>query len=412
MATSQSFICREEAHRTSARVFTIEKIPSPNTEQVFVNGVLQNANRSTTNDYSISGKTITFERNLEVDEVVLVTYFYDVYTAPIEDTSSSLASLQGRKDLIHWCLRKLGAPVIDINVDEDQIEDRIDEALFYFRDYHFDGVERCYLHHQITASTLTLDASYTGNVNKNATLTGQTSGATALAFDKSADGFTIRFVSLNGKQFAPGEFVAVEGETTQAKIANNATAIKLGDIDNKYIELGTKVLSVTNVIPQESSSIGGNLGGMFDFQYQFALNNMFNLASTDLVTYDIYKRYIGMWEFMFRGTKGIRFNRKTDRVYLDVQTWTVDQWIVLETWTALNPTQYTEIYSDEFVREYACALIKQQWGSNLKKFSGIQLPGGTTLNGQQIYEEATTDLEKLRERVRKEFELPPDFFVG
>lgn len=412
MATSQSFICREEAHRTSARIFTIEKIPSPNTEQVFVNGVLQNANRTTTNDYSISGKTITFERNLETDEVVLVTYFYDVYTAPTEDTSVSLVSLQGRKDLIHWCLRKLGAPVIDINVDEDQIEDRIDEALFYFRDYHFDGVERCYLHHQITASTLSLDEAYTSNVTKNAILTGQTSGAQAAAYDKSADGFTIRFTTLNGKQFVPGELVAVQGETTLAKIANNSSAITLGDVDNKSITLSKKVLSVTNIIPQESSSIGGNLGGMFDFQYQFALNNMFNLASTDMITYGIYKQYTSMWEFMFRGSKGIRFNRKTDRVYLDVQSWVIDQWVVLETWSALNPTEYSEIYSDEFVREYACALIKQQWGSNLKKFTGIQLPGGTMLNGQQIYDEASGEIEKLRERVRKEFELPPDFLVG
>lgn len=414
MTTTQTFICREEAQRIagSQRQFTIAKVPSPNTEQVFVNGVLQNVNRASTNDYSISNTTITFERNIESDEVVLVTYFHNVYTAPTEDTSSSLASFQGRKDLIHWCLRKLGAPVIDINIDDDQIEDRIDEALFYFRDYHFDGVERVYLHHQVTASTLQLEFPYTESIIKGAILTGQASGATASAFDISTDGLTVRFKSLNGKQFVPGEHIQVDSNTTTAKILNNQTAVTPGDIDNKYISLSKKVLSVTNIIPQEASTIGGNLGGMFDFQYQFALNNMFNLASTDLVTYDIYKRYIGMWEFMFRGTKGIRFNRKTDRVYLDVQDWVVDQWIILETWTALDPTQYNEIYSDEFVREYACSLIKQQWGNNLKKFSGIQLPGGTTLNGQQIYDEASAELEKLRERVRKEFELPPDFFVG
>ena len=139
---------------------------------------------------------------------------------------------------------------------------------------------------------------------------------------------------------------------------------------------------------------------------------MFNLASTDLVTYDIYKQYTSLWEFMFRGAKGIRFNRKTDRVYLDVQDWIVGKWIILEAWVALDHNIYLEIYSDEFVREYAYNLIKLQWGTNLKKFSGVALPGGVTLNGQQIYDEAKTDLETLRERVRKEFELPPDFFVG
>jgi hypothetical protein len=118
------------------------------------------------------------------------------------------------------------------------------------------------------------------------------------------------------------------------------------------------------------------------------------------------------WEFMFRGQKGIRFNRKTDKVELDLQDWVVDQWVVLEAWVALDPNQYTEVYSDEFVREYACALLKQQWGTNLKKYSGIQLPGGVQLNGQQIYEEATLEIERLREKVEKTFQLPPDFIMG
>jgi hypothetical protein len=115
---------------------------------------------------------------------------------------------------------------------------------------------------------------------------------------------------------------------------------------------------------------------------------------------------------MFRGARGIRFNRKTDRIELDIQDWIVDQYLVFECWSALEPSIFAEIYTDEFVREYAYSLIKQQWGANLKKFSGISLPGGVLLNGQQIYDEASAELEKLRERVRKEFELPPDFLIG
>lgn len=409
--STQSFICREKPTKVSDTVYTLANTPVPNTDQVFLNGVLQNAGNE--NDYTLTNNTITFARPLEADEVVLVNYLLEIVLPPAPpDPTTSATNLSSRKSLVHWCLRRLGAPVIDINVDEDQIEDRVDEALMYFRDYHFDGVERCYLKYQISASTMELTAPFTGDITRKVRILGQSSGALATAFDKSVDSRKIRFAYLNNIHFQPGETVVIEDTSDTFQILNSDTAIVLGDVDNKFIDVGKKVISITNIIPQESSTIGGNLGGMFDFQYQFALNNMFNLASTDLITYQIYKQYISQWEFMFRGSKGIRFNRKTDRVYLDVQDYHVDQWIILEAWVALNPATYTEIYSDEFVREYAFNLIKMQWGANLKKFSGIALPGGTTLNGQQIYDEAMEALEKLRERVRKEFELPPDFMVG
>lgn len=406
MATQQSFICRESPTGELNGInkeFIVSNIPNPNSEQVFLNGVLQNEGAS--NDYTLSGQTITFSIPPNSDDVVLVNYIIDVVENIAEDSSTTTNF--GRMDLIRWCLRKLGAPVIEINVDEDQIEDRVDEALIYFRDYHFDGVERCYLTHQITASTLTLEHDFNSDIMKGVVLTGDSSGAKAVAFDKSVNKRIIRFQTTNGT-FQEGEFVSISGLTEKAKVLS----VTLGDVDRKYVPVAPGVISITNVLPQQKATIGGNFGGMFDFQYQFALHNMFNLASTDLVTYDIYQRYMSTWEFMFRGTKGIRFNRKTDRVYLDLQSWAVDQWIVLEAWVALNPTTYTEIYMDEFVREYACALIKQQWGTNLKKFSGIQLPGTATLNGQTIYDEAKSELDTLRERVKKEFQLPPDFLVG
>lgn len=418
MPTTQSFICREVPIRVGDRKFTVANIPVANTEQVFLNGVLQNSGPD--NDYTISGRTITFHANTLLnladpqDDVILVNYILEVYTPVPEDPAISSKNLDSRADLIKWCLRKLGAPVIDINIDEDQIEDRVDEALRYFRDYHFDGVERIYLRHQITASVMELESPCSVDIIRGATtLTGQVSGATAVAFDKTVDGMKIRFRLTGTERFAKGETVFINDSTSDTvEILNTETSLIYGDIDNQYIPIGTKVLSITNIIPQERATIGGNLGGMFDFQYQFALNNMFNLASTDLVTYDIYQRYMSQWEFMFRGAKGIRFNRKTDRVELDIQDYVVDRWIVLECWSALDPAIFTEIYSDEFVREYACALIKMQWGTNMKKFSGISLPGGVTLNGQQIYDEAKQELDVLRERVRKEFELPPDFIVG
>lgn len=406
MATiKQSFICRENAVRVGNTQYTIANQPNANTDQVFVNGVLQNA--GVDNDYTLTGTTINFNRNIESDEVVLVNYLLDVIEQDQQDTEVG-SNNYGRTELIHWCLRKLGAPVIEINVDDDQIEDRVDEALMFFRDYHFDGVERMYLTHKITASKLKLVDDFSGDVIRGAVLTGVTSGATATAYDKSFDEREVRFKLLSKTKFEIGETVTIEGSSETMNILD----IQYGDVDNGYIPVGTRAISITNVLPQQKATIGGNFGGMFDFQYQFALHNMFNLASTDLVTYDIYQRYMSTWEFMFRGTKAIRFNRKTDRIYLDAQTLIPDQYLVIEAWSALNPETYKEIYMDEFVREYAYSLIKQQWGSNLKKFSGVQLPGGITLNGQAIYDEAKQEIEELKERLKKEFQLPPDFLVG
>jgi len=404
MAT-QTFITNETPVRLSDTEYSLVEAPLAGSQSVFLNGLLQNAGGS--NDYTINQNLITFAFSVDVSDVVLVNYIVER-----NESDSLLSALASKKELIHWCLRKLGAPVIDINLDDDQIEDRIDEALLYFREYHFDGVERCYLHHQLTASSMILSQPYTNSITKGDILIGQTSTARGYVYDISEDNLTIRYKILNGKTFIVGETVQIEDSQNTFTILDDSRAVTVGNLDSGYVNLGSKVISVTNIIPQESSTIGGNLGGMFDFQYQFALNNMFNLASTDLVTYDLYQRYISMWEMMFRGKKGIRFNKKTDKVHFEMAGFMPDQWVIFEAWSALDANTYVEIFTDEFVREYAYNLLKMQWGQNLKKYSGISLPGGVTLNGQTIYDEAVEDLKTLRERLRSEFEFPPDFLVG
>jgi len=404
MAT-QTFITNETPVRLSDTEYSLVEAPLAGSQSVFLNGLLQNAGGS--NDYTINQNLITFAFSVDVSDVVLVNYIVER-----NESDSLLSALASKKELIHWCLRKLGAPVIDINLDDDQIEDRIDEALLYFREYHFDGVERCYLHHQLTASSMILSQPYTNSITKGDILIGQTSTARGYVYDISQDNLTIRYKILNGKTFIVGETVQIEDSQNTFTILDDSRAVTVGNLDSGYVNLGSKVISVTNIIPQESSTIGGNLGGMFDFQYQFALNNMFNLASTDLVTYDLYQRYISMWEMMFRGKKGIRFNKKTDKVHFEMAGFMPDQWVIFEAWSALDANTYVEIFTDEFVREYAYNLLKMQWGQNLKKYSGISLPGGVTLNGQTIYDEAVEDLKTLRERLRSEFEFPPDFLVG
>jgi hypothetical protein len=315
-----------------------------------------------------------------------------------------------RIELIGWCLRKLGAPVIKLNLDEDQIEDRIDEGLAYFRDYHFDGVELCYLKHEITASNFLITVPLVGIFKRNQILIGATSNAEAYFYDVS--GLNVRFSTKSGI-FIPGETVTNQTTGDTFIIDTALNSITIGDIDTKSIPVSDRVISVTDIMPAEGSPIGGGgLGGVFSADYQWRLNNMYSLMSTDLITYQIYKTYMSTWEFLFRGTKGLRFNRKASALYIDVNEYMIGQFVIVQAWVALDPEQHKKVYGDEIVRAYCHALIKEQWGSNLKKFSGIQLPGGVTLNGQTIYDEAQKELENLRQRIRKEFELPPDMQVG
>lgn len=318
-----------------------------------------------------------------------------------------------RTELIDWCLRKLGAPVIRINVDEDQVEDRISEALAYFRDYHFDGVEKVLLKRQITASTLVFAAPITGTFIRNEIVEGQTSGARSAVVDQADDNLSIRIYHTAGT-FLPGETVlgTETGATGVISLAPNS--IVLGDIDNQSIPVDDSIIGVVNILPFQQGL--GNSGSIFDINYQFALNSMHSLVSTDIITFDMFKRQMALLQFEFHGMKGFRFNRKTDKVYLDID-WKnnvllPDQYVVLICYKAVDPLAYQEVYGDLFVREFAMNLIKQQWGQNMKKFGNIALPGNVTLNGQQLYDEASQALEKLEERIKREWQEPPDFLFG
>jgi hypothetical protein len=190
-------------------------------------------------------------------------------------------------------------------------------------------------------------------------------------------------------------------------------AITLGDLDNEYVVLPDKVISVYNIISFNTSP--ANSSGMFDVRYQFALNDMYNLLQTDVISYTMFKQSISLWQFLFNGEKNIHYNRKTEKVYLDVDWQKAlfpDMFLLFESWVVVDPQVYNKVYGDIFVRKYCSALIKKQWGSNLKKFQGIALPGGVTFNGQQIFDEANQEIETLEKRIEREWSLPPNFFVG
>lgn len=318
-----------------------------------------------------------------------------------------------REELKSWCLRRLGHPVIEINVENEQLEERIDEALNFYQLYHFDAVQRIYYKHQITASKFEI-LSATGNFVESERFEGVVSGAKGRFFEEKPGEIYFLYEGRDeNNDFIPGEVIV--GQTTGATATLSSdpdTYLTVGDIDRGSIPLPEKVLAIHDIFPLSGFTSGS---GMFNVKYQFALNDMHSLASTDLVSYDMFKRHLALLDKLFVGQKSIRFNRHMGELFLDID-WYTDmrpgQYIVVNCLAALNPDEYPSIYSDYFLRLYCYALFKLQWGNNLKKYKDLKLPGGATVDGDSIYSEAKEELEDLEEKARKEFQLPITFLVG
>jgi hypothetical protein len=321
-------------------------------------------------------------------------------------------AISSRQCLIDYCLRRLGFPVIEINVDDDQVEDRIDDALQYFQEYHFDGVERLYLTHKVTTAELKFSGLSTPSFENNEMLVGNTSGATCILYTIS--GTTARITNVKGA-FTAGE--TVTGSTSGFSRAIASTSFYTpGDIQNGYLPLPDSVIGVIRVLPVNGPSSGmNNRNNMFDLIYQFRLNDMYNLLSADMVYYTQVQQHLSMLDMLLVGDRSFKYNRKMDKMYIDMNWEEVlnpDDFIVIECYRILDPSTYTQVYDDMFLKRYATALIKRQWGENMKKFGGIQLPGGVILNGREIYEEAVEEITTIENEMQLKSELPVDFMVG
>lgn len=321
-------------------------------------------------------------------------------------------AISSRQGLIDYCLRRLGFPVIEINIDDDQIEDRIDDALQYFQEYHFDGVERVYLTHQVGTADLRFTGLSAPLFEQEEMLTGETSGATCTLF--TLNGTTAKVANVTGN-FVAGETVtgSVSGFSRALTTTNFYTP---GDIQNGYVPIPDSVIGVIRVLPVNSASSGmNNRNNMFDIIYQFRLNDMYNLLSADMVYYTQVQQHLSMLDMLLVGDRSIRYNRKMDKMYIDInweEVFDPGDFILIECYRILDPTQYTQVYDDMFLKRYATALIKRQWGENMKKFGGIQLPGGIVLNGKEIYDEAVEEIATIENEMQLKSELPVDFLVG
>ena len=297
-----------------------------------------------------------------------------------------------------YCLRSLGKPVIDINVDEDQIEDRIDEAVQYFSQYHTDGVERMYLKYKVTAEDkVRLRKNKDFNVIEPGTY------ADNIELEDATN------TNLGGDQPSKGDLIKEDGTPIHLEDSNIVETTY--QENQNYLVIPEAVLSVINVFPLSDRA---NLN-MFDVRYQLRLNDLYDFSSTSIVHYEMTMRHLDFLDHILVGEKPIRFNTLSNRLYIDMD-WNedidADEYLIIECYRQIDPTQHTRMFDDIMLKRYATALIKRQWGQNLSKFNGTAMLGGVTLNGPELFSTAISEQQKLEEEIRLNFEEPPHIMQG
>ena len=248
----------------------------------------------------------------------------------------SLTQPANREELKDFCLRQLGYPVIQINVDDEQVNDAIELAFEYWNEFHFNGTERTYVKHQVTTQ----------------------------------------------------------------------------DITNRYITVSENLIGATRVFKIGQGNMAMN---MFDLRYQLRLNDLWDLSSTSYVNYSLTMQHLATLDLLFTGETPIRFNRLTNKLYIDMDWATdihADEYIIVEGFVITDPDTYTRVWNDRMLKKLATAYVKKQWGTNMSKFDKMQLPGGVTMRGVDIYNEAVGDIEKIEQNIRETYEAPPGFLVG
>ena len=319
-----------------------------------------------------------------------------------------------RQQLIEYCLRDLGEPVVEINIDDSQIEDRVDEALEYWRQYHFDGIERVYLKQKVTASEMLMTSAISG-FTLDEIVTGQTSGTKArvtremdssVSAWRESSGNTLLVQDIDG-DFTLGETIVGESSGTSTTL----TSVTKGTYDNKYFDLPDLVYGVNRIIPFAAASTSKNL---FDLQYQLRLNDLYDLTSVSLIYYKQVMSHIALLDLELNGHPIYRFNRMQGRLFLDIN-WGSDinlgEYIIVECYRALDPVEWSKVWSEPWLKKYTAALIKRQWATNIKKFTGISLPGGVTLDGNALFDEANNEISQLEDELVNK-SAPLEFFLG
>ncbi len=283
-----------------------------------------------------------------------------------------MAQPSTRQELIDYCLRQLGAPVLEINVAEEQVQDLVDDAIQYFQERHFDGVSQVYLKYEITEA----------DINRGKA---RPPGAT-----QTESGTT-----------------GISTTTANATIVGTATTFTFHENSN-FIQVPPSVIGI-NKVYQFDDSQSMSMSNMFSFKYQMFLNDIYYFGATNLLTYTMGMSYLETMNFLLNTHKQIRFNQRQDRMYLDVD-WNnlrAGEFLIIDCFRALDPNDSPRVFNDSFLKPYLTALIKRQWGQNLIKFQGVKLPGGVEFNGRQLYDDAQAEIDRIKESMLSTYELPP-----
>ena len=283
-------------------------------------------------------------------------------------------AINSRQDLIDYGKRQLGAPVLEINVADEQVEDALDDTITLYQDRHYDGVELMYLKHKITKD-------FTDTIQATS---------------------------------APGRETSLGITTTTSSSVNitgiGATTFNFDETQN-FIQIPDAVIGIEKVWKVDSRAIASN---MFNITYQLFLNEIYYFSSMELLSYTQTKRYLEDIDFILHPDKQIRFNRRQNRLYIDsdYSSMKTDDYLIIQCYRVLDPESYTKVYNDRWVKRYFTAKLKKQWGQNLIKFQGVKLPGGIELNGRAIYDDGVAEIKELEGQMSMEYELPPLDFIG
>jgi hypothetical protein len=281
-----------------------------------------------------------------------------------------MAQPSTRQELIDYCKRKLGAPVLEINVADEQIEDLIDDAIQFFQERHFDGVYPTFYKYKITQNDID-----------------------------------------RGRARGGSNPVGIATTTVTANIEGTNTTFTFEESSN-YLQMPNNVIGVNKIFRFDGTNTITN--NMFSVKYQLFLNDVYYWGSMEMLTYAMTKTYLEDLDFLLNTQKQIRFNKRQDRLYLDID-WssiTTNDYVVIDCYSTLDPNNYSQVWNDSFVKLYLTSLIKKQWGQNMMKFTGVKLPGGVELNGRQMYDDAQREIDQLMEKMSNTYELPPLDMIG
>jgi hypothetical protein len=281
-----------------------------------------------------------------------------------------MAQPSTRQELIDYCKRKLGAPVLEINVADEQIDDLVDDAVQFFQERHFDGVYPTFFKYRITQNDID-----------------------------------------RGRARGNNSTVGIVTTTATANIVGTATTFTYEENSN-YLQIPPSVIGVNKLFLFDgANTITHN---MFSVKYQLFLNDIYYWGTTELLSYAMVKTYLEDMDFLLTTQKQIRFNKRQDRLYLDIDWASVNpgQYIIIDCYAVLDPNSYSKVWNDSFLKPYLTALIKRQWGQNMMKFQGVKLPGGIELNGRQMYEDGQREVDAIMEKMSNTYELPPYDMIG